>query len=305
MAKHHGDCKHSFVHRPRKKYRISYDMSGTSGEFVVHTPNGEVRFKRNDLELPYISLKDNEAAVCLINTIRGNAKEYTKRQVNEAHKARRAMSMVGGPTETEFTQMVLQNHLPNCNITPDAIKHANAIFGPDITGIRGKTTWRKLERVKNEVAAIPAQIINQNKFVWLAGYMMFVNGEALIVTVSRGLKFITKQYLPSRQANNLASSIRETIKIYQRGGFRAQTLLMDGEFEKIKPLLPEVLVNTTSAGEHVGDIERHIRTIKERARGILRTLPYKRMSAQMVVELVYFCVMWLNAIPSKSGVSND
>ncbi|KAL7460774.1 hypothetical protein ACHAXS_001215, partial [Conticribra weissflogii] len=245
------------------------------------------------------------AAVCLINTIRENTEGYTKRQVDEAREARRALSMVGGPTEAEFMQMVRQNHLPQCNITHDAIKRANAIFGPDLTGIRGKTTRRKPEAVKSEIVGVPAQIINWNKFVWLAGDVMFVNGVAFVVTVSRGLKFITTHYLPSRQANDLASSIRETIKIYQRGGFRVQTLLMDGEFEKIKPLLPEVLVNTTSAGEHVGDIERHIRTIKERARGIMCTLPYKRMLARMVVELVYFCVMWLNAVPSKNGVSKD
>ncbi|KAL7472774.1 hypothetical protein ACHAXS_013136 [Conticribra weissflogii] len=134
---------------------------------------------------------------------------------------------------------------------------------------------------------------------------MFVNGEAFVVTVSRGLKFITTHYLPSREAEHLASSIRETIKIYQWGGFRVQTLLMDREFEKIKPMLPEVLVNTTSAGEHVGDIERHIRTIKERARGITCTLPYRSMLARMIVKLVYFCVMWLNAVPNKNGVSSD
>eukprot|EP00569_Conticribra_weissflogii_P008200 CAMPEP_0171363762 /NCGR_PEP_ID=MMETSP0879-20121228/3564_1 /TAXON_ID=67004 /ORGANISM="Thalassiosira weissflogii, Strain CCMP1336" /LENGTH=562 /DNA_ID=CAMNT_0011870969 /DNA_START=26 /DNA_END=1714 /DNA_ORIENTATION=- len=88
-----------------KKYRISYDTVTTGGEFVVHTPKGEVRFRRNDLGLPYISLRDNAAAVCLINTIRGNTEGYTKRQVKEAHEARRALSMVGGPTESEFTQM--------------------------------------------------------------------------------------------------------------------------------------------------------------------------------------------------------
>ncbi len=89
-----------------KKYRISYDTSETGGEFVVHTPSGEVRFKKNDLGLPYISLKDNGAAVCLINTVRGNAERYTKRQIGEAQEVRRAIAMVGAPTENEFAQMV-------------------------------------------------------------------------------------------------------------------------------------------------------------------------------------------------------
>ncbi len=44
-----------------KKYWISYGTSNTWGEFVVHTPNGEVRFKRSNLGLPYINLKDSKA----------------------------------------------------------------------------------------------------------------------------------------------------------------------------------------------------------------------------------------------------
>ncbi|KAL7463046.1 hypothetical protein ACHAXS_003419 [Conticribra weissflogii] len=198
-----------------KKYRIVYDTTKTGGEFVVHTPNGEVRFKRNDLGLPYISLKESEAAACLINTIRGNTKGYTKRQVEEAREARRALAMTGGPTESEFAQMVRRNHLPNCNITPNAIKRANDIFGPDLAGIRGKTTRSRPKRVRNEIVPIPTQIVQQNRLIWLAGDVMFVNGVAFVVTVSRGLKFITAHHLPSQEANDLASSIKETIKIYQ------------------------------------------------------------------------------------------
>jgi hypothetical protein len=43
--------------------------------------------------------------------------------------------------------------------------------------------------------------------------------------------------------------------------------------------------------------------IKERGRGILNTLPFKKMPRLMLIELVYHVVLWLNAFPSKSGVS--
>ncbi|KAL7448626.1 hypothetical protein ACHAXS_000163, partial [Conticribra weissflogii] len=165
--------------------------------------------------------------------------------------------------------MVRQNRLPHCNITPDAIKRANNIFGPNLIGIRGKTTRRRPEKVRNKIVQILTQIIQQNRLIWLAADVIFVKRIAFVVAVSRGLKFITTHNLPSRETNNLVSSIKETIKIYQRGGFKVQIILMDREFEKIKPHLPELLVNTTSAGEHVGKVERHIRTIKERTRGIM------------------------------------
>ncbi len=107
-------------------------------------------------------------------------------------------------------------------------------------------------------------------------------------------------FLPSRMSDNLAQSLRETIKWYQCRGFRVQSPLMDSEFEKVKAHLLEVVVNTTSAGEHVGDVEWHIKTIKEWGQGIVNTLPFKQMPARMMVELIHFCTMWLTTIPSKN-----
>ena len=81
------------------------------------------------------------------------------------------------------------------------------------------------------------------------------------------------------------------------------TVLMDNEFEKLRNLVPTLAINTTAAKEHVPEIERKIRLIKERGRGILNTLPFKKMPRLMLIELVYHVVMWLNAFPAKSGVS--
>jgi hypothetical protein len=49
--------------------------------------------------------------------------------------------------------------------------------------------------------------------------------------------------------------------------------MMDMEFEKLKDLLPNIALNTTAAQEHVGEIERKIRVIKERARGTISPPP--------------------------------
>jgi hypothetical protein len=91
--------------------------------------------------------------------------------------------------------------------------------------------------------------------------------------------------------------------MYARGGFTVGTILMDNEFEKVRALVPGLHINTTAAKEHVPEIERRIRLIKERGRGILNTLPYKKMPQIILIELIYHVVLWLNAFPAKSGVS--
>ena len=93
------------------------------------------------------------------------------------------------------------------------------------------------------------------------------------------------------------------MKVYTSGGFVVQTMMMDMEFEKLVDLLPNVTVNTMAAREHVGEIERKIRVIKERARGTMNTLPYPQLPRLMTIKLMHFCVMWMNAFPVKSGIS--
>jgi hypothetical protein len=78
---------------------------------------------------------------------------------------------------------------------------------------------------------------------------------------------------------------------------------MDMDFEKLRTMMPHVALNTTAAREHVGEVERKIRVIKERARGTFNTLPYKKLPKLMMIELLYFCVMWMNSFPVKSGIS--
>ena len=54
---------------------------------------------------------------------------------------------------------------------------------------------------------------------------------------------------------------------------------MDGQFEPLRGNLAElgIVLNTASNDEHVPEIERQIRTVKERIQAIYCTLPFKKM----------------------------
>ena len=76
------------------------------------------------------------------------------------------------------------------------------------------------------------------------------------------------------------------------------------EFEKLVDRLDHIEVNTTAAREHGSNIERQIRVIKERSRAVVSTLPFSHLHKQIVIHLVYFAVLWLNAFPAKNGISD-
>ncbi len=99
------------------------------------------------------------------------------------------------------------------------------------------------------------------------------------------------------------AGIVRIMELYSCGGFQVGTVLMDNEFKKLRNLVPVLAMNTTAAKEHVPEVKQRIRLIKKRGRGILNTLLFKKMPQIMLIELIYHVVLWLNAFPTKSGVS--
>jgi hypothetical protein len=139
--------------------------------------------------------------------------------------------------------------------------------------------------------------------VILVADVMFFNGLPFLVTSLRVISLVTVEYLKSRTAKRLVHTLERIFSIYGTAGFIVQTALMDMEFEKLKDKLPNVILNTTAAQEHVGEIERKIQVVKERARCTTSILPYNILPKIMIIELMHFCIMWMNSFPVKSGIS--
>ena len=64
---------------------------------------------------------------------------------------------------------------------------------------------------------------------------MFVNGPPFLTTLSRYIRFGTAEHVPSHTAKQLANSLMKVVKLYDKGVFVVHNVLMDGEFEKVKP----------------------------------------------------------------------
>jgi hypothetical protein len=239
----------------------------------------------------------------MVNTVRANFEGYTKHNIEKVQEARHLQGMIGNPTERDFVGMVHEKLITNCPVTVHDIQNANQIFGPNLANLRGKTTRTKLEHVRVDYVKIPQVFMELNKFVTIVADVMFVNGLPFLVTLLRGISLVTIEYIPSRTAKGLANSMERVIRIYGKAGFIVQTSMMNMEFKKLRDLLPNVAPNTTAAQEHVGEIERKIRVIKERARGTISTYSYEMLSKLIIIKLMLFCVMWMSSFPVKLGVS--
>ena len=124
--------------------------------------------------------------------------------------------------------------------------------------------------------------MERHQQVTLTVDVMFVNGVSFLVSVARGLNIVSAVFMPYRKAKQPAASITRMIDLCACGGFQVGTVLMDNEFKKLQNLMPILVVNTTAAKEHVPEVERKIRLIKEQGRSILNTLTFKKMLRLML-----------------------
>ena len=65
-----------------------------------------------------------------------------------------------------------------------------------------------------------------------------------------------------------------------------------------------ILANFATRNEHVPEIERQHRVIKERARACHSTLPFEVLPRLLLVEMVNNCALWINMFPAKGGIPN-
>jgi hypothetical protein len=167
-----------------KLFRVTYD-SDEGGCFKVFTPAGIAQFKQCKKGLHYLDLSKLpdklKEDVCCVTTIQKNFEGFTRREVEDAIRARRLQGMLGWPTDAVYEGMVCDKLIDNCPVTPSDIKNAHTI----IAGLRGRTVRRKPDRVVPDLVTIPRDLVLLHKSIVLTADIMFVNGWPFLLTRSR------------------------------------------------------------------------------------------------------------------------
>jgi hypothetical protein len=104
--------------------------------------------------------------------------------------------------------------------------------------------------------------------------------------------------------STLKKAMSNQISIYTSQEYVIKFLLVDNESAVTAciPYLNElgIIVNQTSKNEHVPEVERAGRTLKERVRAVWNTLPYK-LNNDMIVGLTYYACKMINMFPKANS----
>ena len=168
-------------------FPIEYD--GNKDRFVVKTKNKDLMFERNHIGLyafdPYkeeeerekkkqrtqvsnMQVKGRANEYCMYNgTVEDNKIPYTNRQIERAKKARELYQATGTLELDEFKNLIRSRGIKNNPVTTKDVDLAEMIYGPDVGGIKGKTTRKRPSVVMETNIEVPQEIYDVHKKVTL------------------------------------------------------------------------------------------------------------------------------------------
>ena len=284
--------------RVKNKFRITFD-SGSDNMFHVYDGEKKIRsYRESERGLYYSNVREHVNDVVCINTVKYNKSKHSRRIYLRALNARILQNKLTGPSYKHFKEIVRNKQINNCPITETDIDNAQEIFGESLQCLKGKMTRNPSVHARGILIRVPDNILASYGNVTMSADVMSVNGVRFLITHSRHIRFTTNELLPSLNNNVLLGAILNVRRIYKKRGFMLRMILMDGAFESLRGALAEkdIEPNICSENEHVGEIERTNRTVKERCRGVYNTLPFNKLPGRLVAELVSSTVFWLNAL---------
>jgi hypothetical protein len=140
--------------------------------------------------------------------------------------------------------------------------------------------------------------------VTLCADFFYVQRIPFFHTISRDLGFRTVSFVPNREKPTILSELLSAVHTYTSRGFRVRDVHADNEFDCVRDDILPIALDVVPADSHVGEVERSIRTMKERLRSCVHGLPFHRLPRLLIKHLVDDVVRNVNSFPWPNGVSD-
>jgi hypothetical protein len=204
--------------------------------------------------------------------------------------------------------VIRSNQIKDCPVTVQDVEVAFKIWGKNIAALKGKTTRSKPNPVARDFVKVPTELLKLHKEVFLTADIFFVNKIPFFLTLSRKICFTAVNHLGNRTVPEIFKAFKEIFQYYLQRGFRITTVHADEEFAPLTALIGSMpggpMLNLASTNEHVPEIERRIRVVKERCRATRHSLPFQRIPKLLTIHIVLNAVKLLNFFPTKGGISD-
>jgi len=144
-----------------------------------------------------------------------------------------------------------------------------------------------------------------DKRIVLSMDLFFIGGLTFLLSVSRDLCLCMVSYVASRKITALKAAVESQVSVYKSRDYYVTYILIDDE-SAISAAITSInemgiIINQTAKNEHVPEVEKAGRTLKERVRVVWNTLPFK-LTNEMIIGLTYYACNKVNMFPKASSI---
>ena len=298
----------------RKRFRITSDTS-ISNSINVHVDEETVIvFDELDSGLyvwtPNInnnSTNKQISSYSFLTLVRTNKENFTPEEVRRADRAKLLYEHCGAPGYAKYLKWLANNYFINCPITVDDAKRALHIYGKDLLKLKASSV--RIKPNKLGIVApieIPREVWEHHQEEIIGIDHLYVQTLPFCHSIGISYKFWTidsAKGTKKPRKDDIIRTIKRIINLYHARNITVKQINADNEFACVEEEITPVKMNIVAAGQHVGDVERSIRTIKEGTRYHVHRLPYRRYPACMIRGCLIKVVKERNNLPAENGVS--
>ena len=275
------------------KFTCVLKDSGEVWEFKKY-PRGE--FGQSSRLYAYVP----SAARIFATSVHERESKFTRDEVQRAKGVRELKMRLGGASDHDLVQFLTSGVAVGCPYTAADVRRATLIYGPDIAGLKGKTTASGPKKP----IVLELEDIGEQRKQSLFVDIFEVEKQPFVLAVMKPLHYRFCAILDGKQAEDIKKALVAILDMITSKGFMVKRVEVDPErgLAAIQHKLG-LDMQITGAGSHVAIAERGGRVVKERCRLIIASLPYS-LPARLTRYLVMFAVTRLNLMPRPGDGSN-
>ena len=244
---------------------------------------------------------DDLTSESVITTVAQNMSKYSKRELAEAQEAALFEKRMAYPSPKALADSLRAGTFLNNPVTTAALTRVVDIYGPSIQSLKGKTTFHTTPT--QHLVQVPRDL---SQLITLFVDIMTVAGQLFLVSYSEPLHLLGVTALESKATSTLRLAVNKHLGFLYKHNYRVGCISSDNE-SGLPALEAElaakgIRIEFAAPGQHVGAVERQIRTIKDRCRAIISGLPYA-LSKMLVIWLVLFVVTRINMMPHGTSTT--
>lgn len=280
----------------RDNFTIDYDQTVDVFRLSSHSSGREFEFTMNADGLYSHTVSARTDAALLSTDVEVNGKLYSAQQVQRARAARALHQRLGHPSDNHLIHGLENGAYLECTTTANDVRLAQAILGKCSGCAIGKATEDPSPPSASERAAEPGNKLHMD--------IAFVNGRPYLVTVDDFSGCISLNRMPNKSRPSVELAIGKIIAKYNSFGHKVCTILCDREAvftaAEVYANKQGVQFLRSGPGRHAKRAERAIRTLKEKFRSVLYSLPY-RLPPVLYAPLLEDIAQDCNLVPTAAS----